>query len=228
MDDNVFEQYLLKGINKEWYPFFDEERTKLYYSLLISNLNKEYQNNIVYPLMDDVFRLFKLVSLAQIKVVIIGQDPYHSEGVADGLAFSTRQEKIPPSLRNIFKELNNDLNIDNSNPNLESWVLQGVFLLNSILSVKNGLPKSHHNIGWNDFIVNLLQYIDTHCDCIFVLWGKQAQLFKEYLKNGYIIEGAHPSPLAGKAFFNKNYFSKINEILSKNKIKEIDWKINNK
>lgn len=214
----------MKTINASWQEFIKQECQQDYFKKLNDTLNAEYGKKSIYPDFKDILRPLKEIRVHEIKVVIIGQDPYHTPGVADGLAFSSKAGKIPPSLKNIFKEIKNDVGVENSNPDLSNWSQQGVFLINSILSVEKGKPKSHHNIGWEHFVRHLIEYIDNHCFCVFVLWGNLAKSYRDVIKNNYIIEGYHPSPLAGDRFFGQNYFSKINDFLQENSIKPIDWR----
>lgn len=220
---NNLEKAMLAKVDKSWGPFLIEQKELSYYEDLINNLTNAYVSTTIYPDLSDILKPMKILNVDDIKVVIIGQDPYHTPGVADGLAFSSKQEKIPPSLKNIFKEIKDDVGIDNTSPNLENWAYQGVFLINSVLSVERGKAKSHHRLGWRDFVINLIEYIDNEKQCIFVLWGNDAQKYEQYIKNGIIIKGVHPSPLAGGGFFGEHYFSRINEILKKQGKAEIDW-----
>ena len=221
---NNLEKALLANVDKSWSTFLLEQKKLAYYPILINNLTNAYVKSTIYPDLRDILKPMKVMSKEDVKVVIIGQDPYHTPGVADGLAFSSKQTKIPPSLKNIFKEIATDIGIENNSPNLENWAKQGIFLINSVLSVEEGKPKSHHKIGWKDFVVNLLKYLDNEEKIIFVLWGNDAQRYEEYLSNGIIIKGIHPSPLAGGGFFGQKYFSRINEILAKQNKEEIDWR----
>jgi len=177
-----------------------------------------------------MFNAFLLTSFDQIKVVIVGQDPYFSENQAHGLAFSVpRNENIPPSLKNIYKELNNDFKKKHifSHGCLENWSKQGVFLLNTILTVELGKPKSHNNIGWEIFTDKVIYYISKHKkSIIFLLWGYNAQKKAHLIDTSkhYILKAMHPSPLSAyRGFFGCKHFSKTNEILIKCKKKEIDW-----
>jgi uracil-DNA glycosylase len=209
---------------KTWQDFISQESKKDYFNKLNDTLNNEYRTKQIYPDFKDILRPLKEIKLHEIKVVIIGQDPYHTPGVADGLAFSSKASKIPPSLKNIFLEIKDDLGIENTNPDLSKWSKQGVFLINSILSVEQGKPKSHHKIGWEHFVRALIKYIDEHCFCVFVLWGNLAKSYQSVIKNNHIITGYHPSPLAGGRFLGERYFSKINTYLMANDIKPIDWR----
>lgn len=219
---NSIEQEILRDIKEAWYPFINSQRTQSYYHDLVDRISVDYQENIVYPDLYDILRVMKCLIPSEIKVVLIGQDPYHN-GMADGLAFSSRDSKIPASLKNIFKEIKNDIGIENTSANLSNWQDNGVFLINSALSVLKASPKSHAKIGWQYFVLNLIEYLDSLDTYIFVLWGNDAQRFERHLKNAIVIKGVHPSPLAKQGFFNQKYFSKINEILKKQNKQVIDW-----
>jgi len=221
---NNLEKVILANVDKSWAEFLLEQKQQAYYPQLIDNLTNAYVTSTIYPDLKDILKPMKMIKKNDVKVVIIGQDPYHTVGVADGLAFSSKQAQIPPSLKNIFKEIAADVGIVNTSPNLENWAKQGVFLINSVLSVEQGKAKSHHNIGWKDFVVNLIKYIDNDNQLIFVLWGRDAQKYEEYIKHGIIIKGVHPSPLAGGGFFGQNYFSRINTILQEQGKTQIDWR----
>lgn len=212
-----------------WEKIIEAESNKPYFKSLLSFLEKEYQEKNVYPKQSDLFNCFKLTPYIDVKVVIIGQDPYHQRGQAHGLAFSVLKNcKMPPSLRNIFKELRSDLAIDRkNNTDLTNWALQGVLLLNKVLSVVDSMPTSHSNIGWEKFTDNILKHLNNKdTPIIFVLWGKKAQAAKSLITNSkhHIIESSHPSPLSAYHSFNGSKpFSKINSILSKEKMQTIDW-----
>ncbi|MDR1781723.1 MAG: uracil-DNA glycosylase [Bacilli bacterium] len=214
-----FKESLFNNIDASWLDFINN--SILNDTTFIMKLENEYLSNTCYPDVQDILRVFSYPENS-IKVVILGQDPYHSKGVADGLAFSCKQDKIPPSLNNIFKEINNDLNIINTNPDLSKWAKQGIMLLNTKLSVKAGLANSHNKLGWEKLIIPLIKYLDKK-DLIFVLWGNDAKKYKQYIINSYVIEGAHPSPFSYHLFKNNNYFSKINELLVKQHKQIIDW-----
>lgn len=220
--NNEIEKILFSDIKSDWLVFIEQQQKLEYYPLLIENLSYDYQTKIIYPSLTNILRPLKSLAIKDIKVVIIGQDPYHN-GLADGLAFSSSGQKIPASLRNIFKEIYDDVGIMNTSPNLAYWQQQGVFLINSILSVREGQAKSHAKIGWEYFVLNLIKHIDKNGPYIFVLWGRDAQRFEKYLENAIIIKGIHPSPLAGQGFFKQKYFSQINRILKQQNKAIIDW-----
>ena len=194
-------------------------------------INNKYNTSIVYPPKNYVFNALKLTSYKDTKVVIMGQDPYHGEGEAHGLSFSVQDGvKIPPSLVNIYKELNNDLGIPISNSgNLTKWAKEGVLLLNAVLTVEKDKPASHRNLGWElltDYIIKALNQKDS--PVVFILWGNFAKEKKKYITNPHhlVIESAHPSPFsANYGFFGSRPFSKTNEFLKQNNIPPINWQI---
>lgn len=215
-------------LNNKWDNIFSSEYKKEYFTKIINFLDFEYQNKIIFPEKKNIFKALSLTNFDDIKVVIIGQDPYHGVGEAQGLAFSVPQDiKIPPSLRNIFKELYNDLGIKRVKSDLTDWAEQGVLLLNTILTVEKDKPLSHKNIGWQFFTDEIIRNIDSlDKPIVFVLWGTSARLKKTLIKNKkhLIIESVHPSPLsANRGFFGSKPFSKINNYLEINKIRGIRW-----
>lgn len=184
----------------------------------------------IYPDMKDIFRAFEISNLDDVKVVIFGQDPYYLPGVADGLAFSTKQSKTPASLKNIFKELKNeypDLIIETND--LTSWAQQGVLLVNASLTVMKNMPNSHAYLGWSYVIKEAIEYInENRHNVIFLLWGNQAKKFKSLIdeEKHHVLMSAHPSPLsANNGFFGNNHFKIANQILADNFQKEIDWNL---
>lgn len=213
-------------IGNSWDEILKEEFKKDYFVNIEKQLEKT--NKIIYPKKENIFRALKLTDYNDIKVVILGQDPYHGENEANGLCFSVYKDvKIPPSLRNIFKELKEDLNIERDNTDLSDWALQGILLLNTILTVEKDKPFSHKNLGWNYFTDNIINKINQKKESvIFVLWGNAAREKKKLItnKNHIIIESAHPSPLSyTRGFKNSKPFSKINKILKEQNKKEIKW-----
>lgn len=220
-------------LKNDWKLYLNEEFQKDYYKNLRNILKKDYLTKTVYPHMENIFNALHLTSFENTKVVILGQDPYHQKGQAHGLSFSVNKGiKIPPSLVNIYKELNEDLGLYIPNNGfLEKWALQGVLLLNTTLTVLESLPNSHQDIGWSIFtdkVISVLNKKET--PVVFILWGKNA-ISKEKLitnKNHLILKSVHPSPLsANRGFFGTKPFSKTNEFLKKNGLKEIDWQIEN-
>ena len=213
-------------IGNDWDIILKDEYNKPYFKELMNKVNTEYKNNICYPEYNNIFKALKEVPYNDVKVVILGQDPYHGEGEANGLCFSVnRGIKCPPSLRNIFKELKSDLNIDRTDTDLTDWASQGILMLNSIMSVRKDTPLSHKDFGWEIFTDEIIKKLSGREDkVIFVLWGNFARDKKKLIGNQYIIESAHPSPLsASRGFFGSRPFSKINEILRNNNKKEIKW-----
>ncbi len=205
--------------------FLECESKKQYYNDLMEKLDYEYKHYTIYPSRELVFNALKLCPLENVKVVIIGQDPYINEGQAHGLAFSVENEIITPSLRNIYKELKNDLGIKRSSTNLSDWALQGVLLINTILTVREKKSLTHKGIGWEEMCKNLIMYIEENMeDCVYILWGKTAQDYEKYIHSKYIIKSVHPSPLSSyRGFFGSKPFSKCNKYLSDlNKI-TINW-----
>ncbi|WP_338969863.1 uracil-DNA glycosylase [Spiroplasma endosymbiont of Labia minor] len=214
-------------IDSSWQDFFSQEYKKDYYKKLMKQIEFEYKNKNVFPSHDDLFRLFSLVKSENIKVVIIGQDPYHGINQANGLAFSTNSFKTPPSLKNIFKELKDDLGVDHSFANsLDGWAKQGIFLMNAIWTVEEKTPLSHESTGWLIFSKNLLNYLlKINSNVIFCLWGNFAKNLYNNLesKSNFVIESGHPSPFSWKYFHNTKPFSKINQILISQNQPIIDW-----
>lgn len=208
----------------EWEMFIKNEKQKDYFKnieLYLSN------NNDYFPSKDNIFNAFKLTPYENIKVVLIGQDPYHEENQAHGLAFSVLTNNLPKSLQNIFKELESDLGIKRVNGNLTDWATQGVFLINSTLTVKKHQANSHKDIGWNIFTDNVIKEIEKNNNpIVYILLGNFAQSKKQLItnKNHFIIETSHPSFFScNKGFFGSKIFSKTNEILINNNIKPIIW-----
>ena len=181
----------------------------------------------VYPNKKEVFNALRLTPFKDVKVVIVGQDPYHGEGEAHGLSFSVRDGvRIPPSLKNIYKELYDDLGVPIRNTgDLTCWAKQGVLLLNSTLTVVKDTPNSHSNIGWQQFTDDVISLIDENKrDVVFILWGNYARSKKALIKNNYIIESAHPSPFSARnGFFGSKPFSRTNEYLKSKGLEEIKW-----
>lgn len=213
-----------------WNSIFKEEFNKPYYLKLMSFLKKESLNNVVFPEENNRFLSFNLTPLEKVKVVIIGQDPYHGENEAHGLAFSTLSKKIPPSLKNIYKELTSDLNINYpSTGNLTKWAKEGVLLLNTILTVSKDKPLSHQGRGWETFIERIIKELNKlNRPVVYMLWGNNAIKYEQYLNNHkhLILKSSHPSPFSARiSFFNSKPFSKANTFLLDNKVIPIDWKL---
>ncbi len=218
-------------IGNSWDQILAEEFKKEYYLNLREFLKSEYRSHVVYPDMYDIFNALKYTAFEDVKAVILGQDPYHQPGQAHGLSFSVKKGVMkPPSLVNIFKELENELGIRPPEHGcLEDWAKHGVLLLNTSLTVRRGEPNSHRNHGWEiltDRIIEVLN--EREQPVVFILWGNQAREKKKLVTNDrhLILEGAHPSPLgAHKGFWNGNYFSGTNDFLEKNEMEKIDWEI---
>lgn len=214
--------------HNDWDIVLSEEIEKEYFKKLLKNVSELYKAKIIYPLKKDVFNAFRL-SYKDIKVVILGQDPYHGEGEAHGYAFSCLKTSIPPSLKNIYKELYDDLHIqkDITNGDLTSWVKQGVMLLNTGLTVEKDKPNSHKNLGWHTFTDEVIKKLNEREDpVVFILWGNNAREKKKLItnQNHLVIESAHPSPFSARnGFFGSRPFSKTNNFLIKNNKKPINW-----
>lgn len=214
--------------NNYWDAVLKEEYEKNYFKNIAMFINKEYKEKIVYPPKRDILRALKLTDYNDVKVVILGQDPYHGENEANGLSFSVNEGiKLPPSLKNIYKELYDDLGITKTTGDLTSWANQGVLLLNSVLTVLKDTPTSHSKIGWQEYTDAIIKKLnEREKPIVFILWGNYARSKKNLITNKrhYIIESPHPSPFsANSGFFGSRPFSKTNEFLKKNNIKEIEW-----
>ena len=218
-------------IGNNWDELLKDEYEKDYFNKLKTFVINEYKNKTIYPKMSEIFNAFTKTSYENVKVVILGQDPYHGENEAEGLSFSVKIGiQKPPSLINIFTELKNDLGIDPPNHgSLVSWAEQGVLLLNSTLTVVKDSPRSHANRGWEIFTDEIIKLINKkETPVVFILWGSDARSKKSIITNKkhLIIESAHPSPLSAyRGFFGSRPFSRTNDFLIKNNIKPIDWKI---
>lgn len=212
---------------KNWVDNFDEQ-TRIESAKAFNTYYKMKSENIIYPNSADIYNAFKRTSYDDVKVVILGQDPYHEEGQANGLAFSVNSGvKMPPSLKNIFKELQDDIGGElRTNPDLTDWAKQGVFLLNSSLTVIEGRPNSMADI-WNTFTDSIIKLLNSkEKPIVFVLWGKNARDKKKLIDTNkhFIIESAHPSPLSAyRGFFGSKPFSKVNEYLVSTGQIPIDW-----
>ncbi len=208
--------------------FMAAQSGEAYYQRLMANVEAAYESNVIFPPRDQVYRAFELCDLPQVRVVIIGQDPYHETGQANGLAFSVDQgAKLPPSLRNIYKELSRDLGCEVvSHGDLSHWAAQGVLLINNVLTVQQGLANSHFDFGWQEFTARIIKTInESSHPVVFILWGKNAQkTAKDLDRRHLVIASAHPSPLSAyRGFFGSRPFSQANEFLRKHDLGEIDW-----
>ena len=216
--------------HNDWDIVLSEELQKDYFKNLLKEVSSLYEQKIIYPPKKDVFNAFRL-SYKDIKVVILGQDPYHGPNQAEGLSFSVSNEVLkPPSLQNIFKELESDLGIPFPKANsLKPWAKQGILLLNAVLTVEEHKPTSHKDKGWEIFTDDVIKIINKKEEpVVFILWGSYARNKKDLITNPkhLIIESAHPSPFSARnGFFGSKPFSKTNKFLKKNNIKEIDWRI---
>lgn len=213
-----------------WLIKLKPEFEKAYMNELRAFLKREYENNhIVYPSNADIFRAFEYSTFDNTKVVILGQDPYHGEGQAHGLSFSVPEgTKVPPSLKNIFKEISDDLKINPINSgNLDRWARQGVLLLNAVLTVRKDEPGSHRNKGWEIFTDKVIETLSTEkMNLVFILWGNYAKDKIKLIdtKKHLILTASHPSPLSAyNGFFGCKHFSKANQYLKSHNIQEIDW-----
>lgn len=215
-------------INKNWDKVLKEEVNKTYFKNLSNFIKEEYKTKTCYPAYADIFNAFRYTDYDEVKVVILGQDPYHGEKEAHGLSFSVYNDvKRPPSLQNILKELESDLGIKKEDNDLTEWAKQGVFLLNSIMTVIKDRPLSHKDKGWEIFTDAVISKLnEREKQVVFVLWGSYARSKKTLITNPnhLILESVHPSPLsAHRGFFGSKPFSKINEFLEKNNIERINW-----
>lgn len=218
-------------IGNNWDLALEKEFESDYFKQIMEFVDEEYGKKTIYPPYDDIFNAFKLTDIDDVKVVILGQDPYHEEGQAHGLAFSTPEGRpIPRSLKNIFKEINAeyDYPIPESGC-LEDWAKQGVFLLNTVLTVEDGNANSHSKCGWQTFTDNVIKLLNEQTQpMVFLLWGKQAEKKKEFLTNPnhLVLVTSHPSPFsARRGFLGSNHFKLANEFLKENNKKEIDWRL---
>ncbi len=214
--------------HNSWDEILQDEMQKSYFKYIKEFVKSERLSKTIFPPAQDLFNAFKLTDFKDIKVVILGQDPYHGEKEAMGLSFSVRRGvRTPPSLRNIFKELYDDLGIERIDTDLSDWARQGVFLLNTVLTVEKDKANSHKDIGWEIFTDFVIKQINDKLDnVVFILWGRQARDKKRMITNPkhYVIESAHPSPLSAyNGFFGSKPFSKANAYLKKSNKKEINW-----
>ena len=214
--------------NNDWDSILSDEINKPYFKNIMDTLNKLYLEKEIYPKKENIFNAFK-IPYKDVKVVILGQDPYHGEGEAHGYAFSCLKTPIPPSLKNIYKELYSDLGIEKDmlNGDLTPWANQGVMLLNAGLTVEKDKPNSHKDMGWNYFTDAVISKLNEREDpIVFILWGNFAKEKAKLItnKNHLVIESAHPSPFSARnGFFGSKPFSKTNDFLIKNNKKPINW-----
>jgi uracil-DNA glycosylase len=221
---------LIKNLPADWAELLADEFSKIYFHQLSENLEHEFNAFNVFPPPEQMFSAFSFTPFQRVKVVILGQDPYHGFGQANGLCFSvSRGFQPPPSLKNIFRELQEDLGVEIPlHGDLSEWANQGVFLLNAILSVRSGLPGSHRGLGWENFTDAVIKKIsENQSHIVFLLWGNFAQAKRNLIDatKHLILEAAHPSPLARGAFFGSRHFSRANEYLNAHGISPINWRI---
>lgn len=221
------------AIDNDWLEPLKPEFAKPYYANLYKTIKKEYETRQIFPPVNDIFNAYTYTPLSEVKVLILGQDPYHDVGQAHGLCFSVNPGiDIPPSLVNIYKELNDDMGcfIPN-NGYLTKWAKQGVMLLNTVLTVRAHQANSHQNIGWEEFTDATIRILNEQDrPIVFMLWGKPAQRKAQMLNNSkhLILEAPHPSPLSAyRGFFGCKHFSKANDFLVKNGLEPIDWQVDN-
>lgn len=218
-------------IGNSWDKVLSEEYKQEYFQNLMNFVKEEYKTKVIYPKQNEVFNAFRYTDFENVKVVILGQDPYHGPNQAEGLSFSVSNEVLkPPSLKNIFKELESDLGIPFPKANsLKPWAKEGVLLLNAVLTVQEHTPTSHKDKGWEIFTDSVIKYLNKkNVPIVFILWGSYARSKKSFITNPIhcIIESPHPSPFSAyNGFFGSKPFSKTNEFLRKNGLKEINWKV---
>lgn len=221
----------MSSIEGKWAIALADEFKKDYYKKLYKKVVEEYKTQIIFPPAQDIFNAYHFTPLEKVKVVILGQDPYHNYNQGMGLAFSVKKGvDIPPSLANIYKELNEDLGVKTPNHGcLESWAKQGVFMLNTVLTVRAHMANSHQGIGWEKFTDETIRILNKQDrPIVFMLWGSPARKKKIMLNNPkhLILEAPHPSPLSAyRGFFGCKHFSKCNKYLEENEIEMIDWNI---
>ena len=218
-------------IGNEWDIVLEDEFNKDYFLKMKEFVDGEYATKTIYPPYDEIFNAFQLTDIKNVKVVILGQDPYHEEGQAHGLAFSTPEGRpIPRSLKNIFKEIESEYSYPIPDSGcLESWARQGVFLLNTVLTVEDGNANSHSKCGWQTFTDNVIKILnERNQPIVFMLWGKQAEKKKELITNPnhLVLITSHPSPFsARRGFLGSNHFRLANEFLRDNGLDEINWSL---
>ena len=217
-------------LTENWFNILKDEFNKPYFISLHKFLEEEYKNFTIYPKAENIFNSLNLTKFNDVKVVILGQDPYHEPGQAHGLAFSVESGLLPPSLQNIYKELKADLGLEISKSgNLTPWAKQGVLLLNTVLTVRRGVANSHKDKGWENFTGKIVELLNSReKPMVFLLWGNQAKKIGEKItnKNHLVLSCAHPSPLSAyNGFFGCKHFSKANEFLVKNNMTPINWQL---
>ncbi len=216
------------NIDMDWYTFINKETQQDYYKKLEDFINNEAKSHVIFPERTNMFNCFKYAEPKDIRVVIVGQDPYYTPGYANGLAFAVNQGvQLPKSLINIFKELEDDLGIHKTNSDLKDWAKQGVLLLNRVMTVNKDQPNSHKNKGWEIFTTKVIKFLNNDFDnIVFILWGNNAQELIPYIdpSRHLIIKSSHPSPLGYyKSFKGSKPFSKTNNYLKSHNKKKINW-----
>lgn len=220
-------------IDNEWFTYLKPEFSKPYYKALYEFVKDEYKNYVVYPPSDEIFSALEHTPIDKVKVVLLGQDPYHEKGQAHGMSFSVKPGiKTPPSLQNMYKELHDELGLYiPNNGYLEKWANQGVLLLNTSLTVRNGLANSHKGKGWEQFTDAIISAVNTQDrPIVYFLWGSNARAKKALISNPkhLVLETVHPSPLSAyNGFFGCGHFKKANDFFMQNGIEPIDWQIEN-
>ncbi len=223
---------MINLLTNDWSHILNSEFNKPYFKQLNTFLNQAYQQQTIYPAYKNIFNALNLTAYQDVKVVILGQDPYHGPNQANGLSFSVKEgNKLPPSLKNIFKELTADLSVNHpSSGDLTAWASQGVLLLNAVLTVESGKANSHKNKGWERFTDTIISKLnDKEHPIVYILWGAAAQQKIKLIDTHkhFIIKSVHPSPLSSyRGFFDSKPFSKTNQILHDLNLPEIDWALN--
>lgn len=222
---------MIELVGNSWDNILQEEYKQEYFKNIVKFINKEYKEKIIFPPKSRILRALALTDYNKVKVVILGQDPYHGTGEANGLAFAVSDGiKLPPSLQNIYKELQDDLGIEPAKVgNLECWAREGVLLLNAVLTVEKDKAASHKSVGWERFTDAIIKKLnEKDSPVVFILWGNFAKSKKAYITNPnhYIVESTHPSPFSARyGFFGSKPFSRTNAYLKSKGIEEIDWKV---
>jgi uracil-DNA glycosylase len=226
--NGIIKVVIFMVVNESWDKILEEEYKKDYFKKLVMFVKDEYKHKIIYPQASDMFNALKLASYNDIKVVILGQDPYHGEGEAHGLSFSVKEGiSLPPSLINIFKELYNDLGVKRERGTLDDWASQGVLLLNTVLTVEKDKPNSHKGKGWELFTDAIIKKLnEKEVPIVFILWGNNAKAKRELITNPkhLVLESSHPSPFSCRyGFEGSKPFSKTNSFLIKNDQNPVKW-----